>query len=450
MSPSGRIWLADTRAVRGLPATSSSKPGLASAIRAWSRSRSLRSPHVRQTTSARLPCSSVTSALPAAWCRPSTFWVMTGPEDAPPLQVGDGVVGGVGLGVREALPADERAGPVPAAGLAGADELAVLHRRDPAGAVGAPVVGDPAVGRHPGAREHEGAGVRAEQRGERDGIRHTGDSRTGELSRPPVATRTGSVEHGRMPGREFACCSSARTGADVVTFLTQVEPGRVGRSGTTRPGHTGAGRVLGATTTWHRKEHDRAQTDQGGRGGCRCALPCNHRHPTMPARGHTPWANPVTTRCRRHQRQRGRWLLPPDLRAGPTPERRGRDTPVYIYVPEGALDLGGLEGVDSLDPSLRPEPERRVHPVRRQLARRLPHHPGPDRRPRRRAGRPDRPDRRGRTSATSALAVGTEGTRQRRAGHARLQRPGRVVLRLLGRHRTPPGTSLPSTSTRRG
>ena len=186
MSPSGRIWLPTREPSGASPAARSSNPGLASAIRAWSRSRSLRSPHVRQTTSARLPCSSVTSRAARRLVQAVDVLGDDRAEDAPPLQVGDGVVGGVRLGVREALPADERAGPVPAAGRAGTGELAVLHRRDPAGAVGPAVVGDPAVGRHPGAREHERAGVRAEQRGERDGIRHTGDSRTGEPMRAPV------------------------------------------------------------------------------------------------------------------------------------------------------------------------------------------------------------------------------------------------------------------------
>ena len=80
MSPSGRIWLLTREPSGASPLASRSKPGFASDIRAWSRSRSERSPQVRQTTSARLPCSSVTSRLPAAWCSPSTFWVMTGPS----------------------------------------------------------------------------------------------------------------------------------------------------------------------------------------------------------------------------------------------------------------------------------------------------------------------------------------------------------------------------------
>ena len=38
--------------------------------------REVRCPHDRHRTRCKLPCSSVTSDAPAAWCRPSTFWVM--------------------------------------------------------------------------------------------------------------------------------------------------------------------------------------------------------------------------------------------------------------------------------------------------------------------------------------------------------------------------------------
>ncbi len=53
----------------------------ASLTRGWKAVRSTRWPQARQDTYRAVPCSSITlSALePAAWCRPSTFWVITAP-----------------------------------------------------------------------------------------------------------------------------------------------------------------------------------------------------------------------------------------------------------------------------------------------------------------------------------------------------------------------------------
>jgi hypothetical protein len=50
--------------------------GLAARSRSFSSGRGVRSPQDRQVTRCRLPCSSVTSVDPAAWCSPSTFCVM--------------------------------------------------------------------------------------------------------------------------------------------------------------------------------------------------------------------------------------------------------------------------------------------------------------------------------------------------------------------------------------
>ena len=60
----------------------------------------------------------MTSRVPASWCSPSTFWVMTGAERPGPLELGDRAVAVVGLGGAEALPPDEAARPVALARLA--------------------------------------------------------------------------------------------------------------------------------------------------------------------------------------------------------------------------------------------------------------------------------------------------------------------------------------------
>jgi hypothetical protein len=59
--------------------------------------------------------------------------------------------------------------------------------------------------------------------------------------------------------------------------------------------------------------------------------------------------------------------------AGTSPD----GTPVYIYVPEGAL--GGADGVDSMDPGWDPNPGRRIRAVRGCRPGRLHDHPGADR-----------------------------------------------------------------------
>ena len=65
------------------------------------------------------------------------------PDVAVPLQLGDPLVPGVGLGCREPLPADVAAGPVAPSRLRRPGELAERHRLDAARSVGPAVVGDP-------------------------------------------------------------------------------------------------------------------------------------------------------------------------------------------------------------------------------------------------------------------------------------------------------------------
>jgi hypothetical protein len=60
-----------------------SKSGLAARSRRSSSARGLVRRQPRQITRSRLPCSSTASAVPAAWCSPSTFCVIT-PATNPP------------------------------------------------------------------------------------------------------------------------------------------------------------------------------------------------------------------------------------------------------------------------------------------------------------------------------------------------------------------------------
>ena len=339
-------------------------------------------------------------------------------------------MGGVGLGVGEPLPADERAGPVALPGLAGADELAVLHRGDPARAVRAAVVGDAAVGRHAGAGEHERARVRAEEGGERGGIRHAHDHRT----RPAADGATG----GRQCGPSWTCGYCAAAPCPVPRRGRSVAYGSL-RGRTTGCGHqrdratrtpTGQGR----TSRSHArrgagKEHHRAQTDSPRGGGGRRDW---HSQPSAPPRPRpTPWVNRATTRCSSTSTTARRGGPTTRSSSASTPSAATDGTPVYIYVPEGAL--GGAEGVDSLDPAFDHNPNDDFTPCADnsvddyaltqaqidQLGDELTsqHRPG-------RRGALRRHRHRGRRGRHE----------QRRARHARLQRAGRVVLRLLRQH----------------
>ena len=80
MSSGTRPWpkeiVADFRMPPHVRHGGSSSPAC---TRASARSIGARSPHARHTTSRVVPCTSTTRAgvEPAAWCRPSTFWVMS-------------------------------------------------------------------------------------------------------------------------------------------------------------------------------------------------------------------------------------------------------------------------------------------------------------------------------------------------------------------------------------
>ena len=100
MSPSGRIWLLTREPSGASPAARRSNPGLASAIRAWSRSRSERSPQVRQSDLGEAAVQLGDVAAAGGLVQAVDVLGDDRAEHAAALEVGDGVVGGVRLGVR--------------------------------------------------------------------------------------------------------------------------------------------------------------------------------------------------------------------------------------------------------------------------------------------------------------------------------------------------------------
>ena len=86
-------------------------------------------------------------------------------ERADAFEIGQGVVAGVGPGPSHPRPADVAARPVPLPRLGGAQELAVLHRRDATGAVRAAVVRDAGVGGDAGAGEGDERAAREDVEG---------------------------------------------------------------------------------------------------------------------------------------------------------------------------------------------------------------------------------------------------------------------------------------------
>ena len=358
-------------------------------------------------------------------------------------------MGGVRLGVREALPADERAGPVPAAGLAGTDELAVLHRGDPAGAVGAAVVGDPAVGRHPGAREHERARVRAEQRGERGGIRHTGDSRTGEpVAAPPCDARLATVEHGPdAVARDSPVPPRARTGRVVVTFLTQVEPdgsaGQEPRGRATPAPAVSSGpqrRGTGRSTTVHRLIRGAVA---GAAALCLASIGTLDHRRLRPRPPVTPVTPTITVDI--NDSEAG-GTYEQTFAAGLRRHHRGRHARLHLR-PRGRARTGWRASTASTRPSTRPpvttsrrapttRPTTTSSPRRRSTTSATSWPTTSSRRDedalrRHRPGRPGRPETATRSSCSSTTCRTSRTTTARSP-------------------RTPPATSPPSTSTRRG
>ena len=133
--------------------------GLAAKRRCCTCSLASMPPQSRHWTRARAPCSSTTARLPAAWCRPSTFWVMTPPRTPRPrARPGPG---GPGWGeLRPFSASRSRCGPS-SAGVppdrwrTGGAGSGFSPGREPGRAA---VVGDAGLGAHPGSRErHEAA-----------------------------------------------------------------------------------------------------------------------------------------------------------------------------------------------------------------------------------------------------------------------------------------------------
>ena len=102
------------------------------------------------------PCSSITPRAPPAWCRPSTFWVIT-PRAGRPVAAGRPPGGRVRPGMGDALPAAVAARPVTLPGRRAAGELLKGHRGRGCRAAGRPaVVGNAGLGgqARPGQRQH--------------------------------------------------------------------------------------------------------------------------------------------------------------------------------------------------------------------------------------------------------------------------------------------------------
>ena len=158
--------------------------GFAARSRWSSSSRGVRSPQPRQMTRLRLPCSSTTSRAPAAWCSPSTFWVMIAAEQAAALHLGHGLVAVVGSGPGDVPPAQVAARPVPLPGRGGAGERLVGHGLGPPGQAGrAAVVGDAGFGGQPRPAQHDDPAAPEQTRNFPNGIRRRPNQADGPLGR---------------------------------------------------------------------------------------------------------------------------------------------------------------------------------------------------------------------------------------------------------------------------
>ena len=203
----------------------------------------------------------------------------------------------------------------------------------------------------------------AEEGGERGGVRHTGDPR---IRRPgPLCGCQGRLS-GSQGRRSTGGCRSAdwrassvpRGGRSVATFPCVAHLARHDRAGPARLG-VNAGTSRGSRShndVAHGRSTHRAQTDTPPGGGRRSDDPRGARHHgsgTGPHRGRTGRPDDA----RPPQRQRGRWVLPPDLRAGVRRRRRPTGRLSTSTSPRAAS--AAPTGVDQPRPGVRPQPERR-------------------------------------------------------------------------------------------
>ena len=136
-------------------AISASNVGFASRSRRSSSARSIESPQPRQTTRARLPCSSITDARAAGLVQAVDVLRDDAADEIGVLQRGDRRVARVRRGPRDRAPAEIAARPVAPAAVGVAGERLKRHRLAGTAGAGLPaIVRDPGFGRQSGAAQH--------------------------------------------------------------------------------------------------------------------------------------------------------------------------------------------------------------------------------------------------------------------------------------------------------